>query len=263
MSSNPTSRVATHVLDRRWALLAAELTLLVVGILIALAIDDWASARNDRASERVYLELLVRDLKHIELDLLEQIEYEDSVAKLAVSAYEKIHSGVAEADAQSIGSLLSAIAGRRTIFLKSAAFEDLTSTGNLGLIQDRDLRDYIVQTFSQMARSEIVMEKNNREFADEGFSLFLRKLGVSYRDSPIDPVGTEEFTALLKSYLSEEMLAPTDAVLSLPNDASEWRALEKELTWRALASISMLHDARVEMEAVVSLRETIESHLVE
>ncbi len=262
MKSNPTGRVATRLLDRRWALLAAELALLVLGILIALAIDDWADARNDRVSERVYLELLVRDLKHIELDLLEQIEYEDAIAKLAVSAYEKIHAGVSEADTQSIGGMLTAIASRRTIFLQSAAFEDLTSTGNLGLIKDRDLRDHIVQTFSQMARSEIVMEKNNREYSDEGFSPFLRSLGVSYRDSPLDPTGTQEFTALLESYLSEEMLVPTDEVLLLPNDAREWRALEKELTWRAVSAINMLAQAKVQLASAVSLRERIESHLL-
>jgi hypothetical protein len=263
MNSNPTSRVATRLLDRRWALLAAEFALLVVGILIALAIDDWANARNDRVSERIYLELLVRDLKHIEIDLLEQIEYEDAVAKLSVKTHAKISSGVSEADAQIIGGMLSALAGRRTIFLESAAFEDLTSTGNLGLIRDRDLRDHIVQAFSKMGRLEVVMEKNNREYADEGFSPFLRNHGVSYRNSPHDPSGSGEFTAVLESYLSEEMLNPDDDVLLLPNDAREWRAVEKELTWRAFSAIVMLDTAKVELESAISIREEIESHLAE
>jgi hypothetical protein len=48
----------------RW--LAAELTIIVVGILVALAIQSRVDDRNDRAHERVYLRQLLADLRETE-----------------------------------------------------------------------------------------------------------------------------------------------------------------------------------------------------
>ena len=51
--------------------MAVELLLLVVGILIALAIDDWMQDRRDAQTERQYLEGIVRDLDR-DLEILEE-----------------------------------------------------------------------------------------------------------------------------------------------------------------------------------------------
>jgi hypothetical protein len=48
----------------RW--LAAELTIVVAGILIALAIQSWVDGRDDRAREREYLRQLRADLRETE-----------------------------------------------------------------------------------------------------------------------------------------------------------------------------------------------------
>jgi hypothetical protein len=48
----------------RW--LSAELTIVVAGILIALAIQSWVDGRDDRAREREYLRQLLADLRETE-----------------------------------------------------------------------------------------------------------------------------------------------------------------------------------------------------
>lgn len=55
--------------------------------------------------------------------------------------------------------MLSAMASRRTVFLDSATYVDLTSTGNLRLIRDHQVRDRIVQYFSMIERLELILEK--------------------------------------------------------------------------------------------------------
>ena len=50
---------------------------------------------------------------------------------------------------------------RRTIRLPTAAFTDLLSTGNLRVIQDREVRDAIVRFYEMTERSQTIIDKNN------------------------------------------------------------------------------------------------------
>ena len=65
---NPIGRLSRDLRDLRWGQVAVELVLLVAGILIALAIDDWIGSSRlpapgrDAQTERQYLEGIVRDL---------------------------------------------------------------------------------------------------------------------------------------------------------------------------------------------------------
>ncbi len=259
---NPVNRVASQMLDRRWTLLGAELVLLVIGILIALAIDDWVADTEDRKAERIYLELLVRDLNLMSAELNEQINYEGKISKLAARVYDRIHDGNPNEQSEDIGTMLSTLAVRRTVRLDSATYEDLISTGNLGLIQNRDLRDQIVQYFSNIERLELVMEKNNRFFVDEGFKPFLRDFGVSYRGWADDPTEFNQ-TEPIASRFSENMLAPVDDVLLLPGDAQEWGILKRQITWRAFGSVAVEGQAKEAYYASIRLRDDIERHLAE
>jgi hypothetical protein len=52
-------RLWRFVKTRRWRSAAGELALVVVGVLIALAVDSWRGDRNDRERERAYLRQLL------------------------------------------------------------------------------------------------------------------------------------------------------------------------------------------------------------
>jgi len=52
---NPIGRLSRDLRDMRWGQVAVELLLLVLGILIALAIDDRMQDRRDAQTERQYL----------------------------------------------------------------------------------------------------------------------------------------------------------------------------------------------------------------
>lgn len=55
---------------------------------------------------------------------------------------------------------------RRTIRLPTAAFTDLLSTGNLRVIQDREVRDAIVRFYEMAERSQTIIDKNNMTYVD-------------------------------------------------------------------------------------------------
>ncbi|MCH5374533.1 MAG: hypothetical protein JJ992_11190, partial [Planctomycetes bacterium] len=45
-------RLTKAVSARRWSAIGVELLLIVVGILVALSIDDWAQEREDQRTEQ-------------------------------------------------------------------------------------------------------------------------------------------------------------------------------------------------------------------
>lgn len=168
------------MLLRRWTSYGVELALVVIGILIALAVDGWMDERHERKTEKIYLEMLVSDLQQIAVELNEQIAFETDIINVATDVVELIPNYDSEADESRMRKQLTKLTVRRTLFLDSAAYTDLTSTGNLGLIKDRQLRSEIVHYFSAIKRRELIVEKNNRVFIDDDFKSFIINSGVSY-----------------------------------------------------------------------------------
>lgn len=260
METMTTGRIAGSLLDRRWVHFAIELVLVVVGILIALAIDGWSDEREQRRSERVYLELLARDLGQIASQLQQQIEFETNMANTSVAAYELIDNDDPARYSARLGKMLVAASARRTLFLDSAAYTDLISTGNLGLIQDRELRDRITRYFADAERRELIVEKNNRVFVDDTFLAFLFDHGVSYhlwKDSPVSPMSIES----INNAFSPAMREPVDEVLSLPKDAPEWARVKQLLSWRAMVAVVARDSAASILASTVELHEDLEAHL--
>lgn len=59
-----------------------------------------------------------------------------------------------------------------------ATYEDLLSTGNLGLIRDPALRDAVVNLYEEADRVVAVTDRNNQLFVDQLLALPLAELGL-------------------------------------------------------------------------------------
>jgi hypothetical protein len=261
METMTTGRIAGSLLDRRWVHFAIELVLVVVGILIALAIDGWSDEREQRRSEQAYLELLARDLGQIESQLQQQIDFETSMANTSVAAYDLIQNLDPAGHSDQIGKMLVAVSVRRTLFLESAAYTDLISTGSLGLIRDRGLRDRITRYFADAERRELIVEKNNRVFVDDMFLALMVDHGVSYHLWKDSPVGAAMNFESISSVFSPAMREPVDEVLSLPKDAPEWARVKQLLSWRTMVAVVARDNAASILAATVELRKDLEAHL--
>jgi hypothetical protein len=84
---SPVRRFAAALRERRWAQVVIELALLIVGILVALAVDGWIQDRRDVRTEREYLERLQRDLDRDLAVLEEYVTFEDRQVADGIAAY--------------------------------------------------------------------------------------------------------------------------------------------------------------------------------
>jgi hypothetical protein len=212
--------------------LFAELILIVAGILIALYIDGWVQDRKDRDSETAYLELLRDDLELIEAELAEYIEFEESIVATGKAFLDAISSADPSAGHRSLQGMLGEMSVRRTLSVDSAAYTDLTNTGNLQLIRNAELRRQLVRYFAVVERSELIAEKNSKQYVDEVFVRYLLNAGVTINiDQSVLATVTGTNEALLET-LGAQFEWPRDVILRQPRNASSWDDLRRQVLFR-------------------------------
>ena len=134
---------------------ATEFVLIVVGILAALAIDEWRDERGERELEREYL-AAIRAALQADVDELVDVIYPEIEVRLeAARRLQSIDSANLPATYEEQRTVVSDInvAGFLRSFQPSrAAIDDLISTGNAKLIRNRQLRLDILEYFQQLDR---------------------------------------------------------------------------------------------------------------
>ena len=139
-----------------WKYATGEITLIVVGVLIALTASDWQDSRADRRTELGILRQLTTSLSS-DLDLLEEsIERGRRIDGSGAALQSYLDSGRLYAD--TLDSYFGTMFSVSSLELNSAAYESLRSQG-LGLISSEDLRLEITSVYEQAyPRAERVVE---------------------------------------------------------------------------------------------------------
>jgi len=122
-----------------------EIILVVIGILIALQINNWNSNRLEKRSETQILTELKTGLERdLELVRAEQEKVNSAIEKII--RLQDLMNDPQHAYDQSLDTLFGAVYGIRTLRLNSAYYEDLKSSG-LALIKNKGIRLEVVQLF--------------------------------------------------------------------------------------------------------------------
>ncbi|HSG48659.1 MAG TPA: hypothetical protein VLA43_12640, partial [Longimicrobiales bacterium] len=154
-------RVADGIRSRSAGTLFLELTLLVVGILLALGVDGWLERRREAAVAAQSLELVRNDL----VQLMEQADELEDYNRRVLEAASVVWSatdtpGLVAKDAATFLAL-TLLAQRRTVRFPKAAYEELVATGNLRALADPGLRAALVRFYEALGRDEEIILRNN------------------------------------------------------------------------------------------------------
>lgn len=135
-------------IGKRWRWLFWETLIIVLGVLIAFAVNDFWAERQDRELEIQYLKRLHADIKgdeewlsdYIETPLVMKFDALDAIAPV-VRGREPVPEDL---ETFLINVTRGGIGGASpTYFVTATAFEDLKATGNLRLIRNTELRSKI------------------------------------------------------------------------------------------------------------------------
>ena len=264
-NSSPSAlgRLANALTSRHWSTFIIELTLIVVGIIAALSIDDWAQDREDQRSERIYLASLIRDLDQMVESLQGYVDSETVMSSASATTLKILTVDGYEQKGEELREYLSNMGTRRTLRLVSAAYADLTSTGNFQLIHSRDLREQLLRYFADVSLAELVIEKNNTVFIDNMFWSFTMKAGITWaptrwRDLSATLSKAEDF---YQEFLGPDIAYPTDAVFAQPTDAEIWNEIRRMCVLRLRVSAVGLSLATALIDKTNQLKLAIEEEL--
>ena len=129
---------------RRVRTIMRELLIVFVGVVAAFQVDRWNERRATRAMESDYLDRLTRD---VEADVRELDRIQGAIEQRRTAAERVIRLFEGQAVPKDTVQLLSDLrAARQLDFFRprAAAFQDLVSTGRLGLVRNTSLRDSLV-----------------------------------------------------------------------------------------------------------------------
>lgn len=149
---------------RKYMLYAVgEIMLIIVGILVALQIDNWNTERKQEESLKNYLNSITRNIRH---DLLEvrSIRAARETA-LELSLWKRVL--LSENDSYTIDDIAFAsyalTEAQRILFLNinDTGYEALKSSGNLEQLQGRDIEQLLFEYYATVSRIALAEQNHN------------------------------------------------------------------------------------------------------
>jgi hypothetical protein len=151
-----------------------EIVLVVIGILIALSINNWNNERSDRDKEMVILTEMIRNLNMNIKQFSAEIVNQDSIIRNIDVIMDQIKNNTPFHD--SLGIKYASISWTEEFNFANSAFETLKTTG-LDLISSDSLREQIISLFNvrYLRISDVINKISRADYADLS-TLYLRHI---------------------------------------------------------------------------------------
>lgn len=135
-------RMAQFIRQHDWSAVVVEILVVIVGLMLAFQLDRWWEARGERVQEAEYVQRLIGD---IEGDIPD-IEYGIQLAEVRLAMADllmavSVDTEVALTRPMEFLSSVSQAAYTYTPILASHTFDDLSSTGNMRLLLNLEIKD--------------------------------------------------------------------------------------------------------------------------
>jgi hypothetical protein len=149
-------RVIEQVREQQWIAVGIELAIVVLGVFIGLQASNWNQERVSARQGAVFAERLRADLRHEDWVYQLLIDYNRQVLKSADEAVSALEGKATPSDEALLVSAYRATQYKQPLRRRST-YDELISTGTIGLILDEKLRDtamrlYNLPTMDAMAR---------------------------------------------------------------------------------------------------------------
>jgi hypothetical protein len=148
--------VLSHLRRQDWTAVAIELVVVVIGVFIGMQVTNWNQQRATNEQAEVFTERLKADLRQEDWVYQFLIAYNQEVLANANRAVDALEGKTALSDEALLVSAYRATQYRNRN-RHGATYDEMISTGNIGLIRDQTLREtamrlYNVATFDNLVR---------------------------------------------------------------------------------------------------------------
>jgi len=183
-----------------------EIILVVIGILIALQINNWNQQRLNNGQERIYLEDLKRDLL-FDIETLDQKTTQnevaiDNVAKVLTLISSK--TNLSDEDKVNLYALITPLCGETYFIPEQGTIRQIEASSAGSFIQNKELKDQIFRYYSSRKREEKNMEQSIQLYQHHFITPNVLSVGIDPVFSELAFNGdyeldTTDFSTLLKN----------------------------------------------------------------
>ena len=164
-------RVIEHFKHQQWTAIGIDFVIVVIGVFVGIQVSNWNQARVTGQQAAVFTTHLKEDLREEDWGYQLMIEYNRDVldnAEIAVGAMEGTEPVSDEA------LLVSAYRATqyKNKLRRRATYDELISTGTIGLIADRSLRDTAMRVYN-MPTIEMMVREGVQSRYREAFRMTL------------------------------------------------------------------------------------------
>ena len=140
-------RVIAHFRKQEWTAIAIDFLIVVAGVFVGIQVSNWNAARVTDQRSRAVTAQLVEDLRDEAWGFQYLFEYSDDVLKSADRALAALEGRAALDDEALLVAAYRATQYREPRRRRST-YDELISTGEIGLIRDRRLRDLAIKVYT-------------------------------------------------------------------------------------------------------------------
>jgi hypothetical protein len=170
-----------------------EIVLVVIGILIALSINNWNENRKDRKQEKEFIISVKKDLKQdkvfIEL-IIEQLEPR-------IEAYEALNNDLVnlyQNDRKSLDSIFKAyFRSQRTFYPILGSYESAVAGNQLTIFRNKELLQKVIKLYNSTYDRLI----DNGQIIDERWAFLSKKYSYERRTGKFREMKPEQLTEFL------------------------------------------------------------------
>jgi len=156
-------RFAQHLRDQHWTAICIELLIVIAGVFIGTQVSNWNEDRVTNRKAEAFAERLRSDLREEAWSSELLVQYNQEVlanAERAVAALE----GQAPLGDEALLTAAYRATQYRQKGRRRSTYDELTSTGAVGLIRDRQLRDLAMRVYTNPMWDNIAREGIESEY---------------------------------------------------------------------------------------------------
>jgi len=218
-------RLVAHLGQQNWTAVAIELLIVILGVFLGMQVSNWNQDRTTNQQAAVFTEHLKADLREEDWRYQLMITYYGEVRTNAERAVDALDGTAPLADEALLVSAYRATQYKQGLRRRST-YDELISTGTIGLIRDQSLRDTAMRNYNSATIDNLVSDGIHSQYR-EAFRQALptrvqRALGRNCGDRQVAPGDYASLPGMLdyacRTDLSEAAIREAVAAIkAIPN----------------------------------------------
>ena len=156
-------RFTASMKKQDWTAIAIELVVVMVGVFIGLQASNWNDNQQTDAKSEQFTENLKADMRTEDWGYEFDIHYDENVRSTAMRALNALTGAAPLSDEDLLVNAFRATQYNDNI-RQRATYDELTSTGSMGLIRDKSLRNAATQLYTSTLFDTIAQEGLNSPY---------------------------------------------------------------------------------------------------